>query len=73
MRREIGNRTLPELDAEFGVSHETVRAICRRERDTARSRVRTDASRSRTPHDSGQLTPRSGRQDSHSEAASPQQ
>ena len=30
IRREASDRTLRDLAAEFGVSHETVRAICRR-------------------------------------------
>ena len=30
IRAEAGNRSLRELAADFGVSHETVRAVCRR-------------------------------------------
>ena len=43
MRRMAGTRRLRELAAEFGVSHETIRAICRRERDTSHPLVPTDA------------------------------
>jgi hypothetical protein len=30
IRSEVGNRTLRDLAAAFGVSHETIRAVCRR-------------------------------------------
>jgi DeoR/GlpR family transcriptional regulator of sugar metabolism len=32
IRSEAGNRTLRELAAEFGVSHETIRTVLRQER-----------------------------------------
>ena len=32
IRRQAGDRTLRELAAEFGVSHETIRTVLRRER-----------------------------------------
>ena len=35
IRANAGNRTLRELAADFGVSHETVRAVCRRQEPVA--------------------------------------